>query len=55
MNILLILNDPAYGSKRSYNGLRFAAALARRADNEVRVFLIGAHGRSEGAGGLVSP
>lgn len=41
MNVLLILNDPAYGTERSYNGLRLADALARREDVEVKVFLIG--------------
>jgi len=38
---LLILNDPAYGTERSYNGLRLAGALARREDAQVRVFLMG--------------
>lgn len=38
---LLLLNDPAYGTERSYNGLRLASALAKRDDSEVRVFLIG--------------
>jgi uncharacterized protein involved in oxidation of intracellular sulfur len=38
---LLILNDPAYGTERSYNGLRLAGTLARREDSQVRVFLIG--------------
>lgn len=38
---LLILNDPAYGTERSYNGLRLAGALAKRDDSQVRVFLIG--------------
>jgi uncharacterized protein involved in oxidation of intracellular sulfur len=38
---LLVLNDPPYGTERSYNGLRLAAALARRDDCEVRVFLMG--------------
>ncbi len=28
MKILIILNDPAYGTERSYNGLRLAKALA---------------------------
>jgi len=37
---LLILNDPAYGTERSYNGLRVAGALAKRDDSEVRVFLM---------------
>lgn len=38
---LLILNDPPYGSERSYNGLRLAGALARTQGEEVRVFLMG--------------
>jgi uncharacterized protein involved in oxidation of intracellular sulfur len=41
MKTLLILNDPAYGTERSYNGLRLAGALARRDDTQVRVFLMG--------------
>jgi uncharacterized protein involved in oxidation of intracellular sulfur len=41
MKTLLILNDPPYGTERSYNGLRLAGALAKREGNEVRVFLIG--------------
>lgn len=41
MNTLLILNDPAYGTERSYNGLRLAGALAKREGGEVRVFLMG--------------
>jgi uncharacterized protein involved in oxidation of intracellular sulfur len=41
MKTLLILNDSAYGTERSYNGLRLAGALAKRDDSEVRVFLIG--------------
>jgi uncharacterized protein involved in oxidation of intracellular sulfur len=41
MNVLLILNDPAYGTERSYNGLRLAGALTKRDNVEVRVFLIG--------------
>jgi uncharacterized protein involved in oxidation of intracellular sulfur len=41
MKTLLILNDPAYGTERSYNGLRLAGTLAKRDDSEVRVFLIG--------------
>jgi uncharacterized protein involved in oxidation of intracellular sulfur len=39
MKILLILNDPAYGTERSYNGLRLAKALAGD-DTEVTVFLM---------------
>ncbi len=41
MRTLLILNDPAYGTERSYSGLRLAAVLAKRGDTEVRVFLLG--------------
>jgi uncharacterized protein involved in oxidation of intracellular sulfur len=38
--VLFILNDPPYGTERSFNGLRLAGALAKRG-NEVRVFLMG--------------
>lgn len=38
---LMILNDPPYGTERSYNGLRLAGALARDENTKVRVFLIG--------------
>lgn len=41
MKSLLILNDPPYGSERSWNGLRLAGALAKREGEEVRVFLMG--------------
>ena len=42
MNVLLILNDPAYGTERSYNGLRLARQLKKEnPDLDVRVFLIG--------------
>jgi uncharacterized protein involved in oxidation of intracellular sulfur len=41
MKYLLILNDPAYGTERSYNGFRLAKSLAGREDNDVRVFLMG--------------
>lgn len=40
MNVLLILNDPPYGTERSYNGLRLAGALAKRG-TAVKVFLLG--------------
>lgn len=39
--ILFILNDPPYGTERSYNVLRLAGALAKRGDGQVRVLLIG--------------
>jgi len=38
---LFILNDPPYGTERSYNALRLAGSLARRAGEEVKVFLMG--------------
>jgi len=41
MKTLLILNDAPYGSERTYNGARLASALAKQADSEVRMFLIG--------------
>jgi uncharacterized protein involved in oxidation of intracellular sulfur len=41
MKILLILNDPPYGTERCYNGLRLAGSLAKRDGEEVRVFLMG--------------
>ncbi len=40
-NTLFILNDPPYGTERSYNALRLASLLARREGETVRVFLIG--------------
>lgn len=42
MKYLFILNDPAYGTERSYNGLRLAMTLlAQEAEAEVAVFLMG--------------
>lgn len=38
---LFILNDPPYGTERSYNGLRLAGALAKREQEEIRIFLMG--------------
>ena len=40
MKLLMILNDPPYGTERSYNGLRLALALRKREGNEMRVFLM---------------
>ena len=37
----LILNDPPYGTERSFNGLRLAGTLMKREGTQVRVFLIG--------------
>jgi len=39
MNILIILNDPPYGTERSYNSLRLAKALGNT-DSKVTVFLM---------------
>jgi len=39
LKVLLICNDPPYGSERSYNGLRLGKALAGK-DAEVTVFLM---------------
>ncbi len=38
---LFILNDPPYGTERSYNALRLAGSLAKRDGEQVKVFLIG--------------
>ena len=39
--LLFILNDPPYGTERSYNALRLAGSLAKREGEQVRVFLLG--------------
>ncbi|MES9848822.1 MAG: DsrE family protein [Candidatus Thiodiazotropha sp.] len=39
MHILIILNDPPYGTERSYNGLRLAKALGRK-EARVTLFLL---------------
>ena len=41
MKTLFILNDPPYGTERSFNALRLAGSLCRTEGEEVRVFLIG--------------
>jgi len=42
MNVtLFVLNDPPYGTERSYNGLRLAGSLAKRDGERVQVFLLG--------------
>lgn len=38
---LIILNDPPYGTERSYNGLRLAGELSKREGEEVKLFLLG--------------
>jgi uncharacterized protein involved in oxidation of intracellular sulfur len=37
---LVVLNDAAYGTERSYNELRLAHSLAKRDGEEVRIFLL---------------
>ena len=41
MKLLFILNDPPYGTERSYNALRLARNLAGREGNDIRLFLLG--------------
>ena len=42
MKILLILNDPPYGTERVFNGLRLAMnLLAKHEEAEMSVFLLG--------------
>jgi uncharacterized protein involved in oxidation of intracellular sulfur len=41
MKTLFILNDPPYGTERSYNGLRLAGTLSKAEGEDVKVFLIG--------------
>ncbi len=38
---LFILNDPPYGTERSYNALRLAGSLSKREAQEIKIFLIG--------------
>jgi uncharacterized protein involved in oxidation of intracellular sulfur len=40
MRVLLVLNDPPYGTERTYNGLRLGLALAKTPDTRVTVFLM---------------
>ncbi len=41
MKTLVILNEPAYGNERTYNGLRLGLSLAKAEEVELRVFLMG--------------
>jgi uncharacterized protein involved in oxidation of intracellular sulfur len=44
VKILMVLNDPPYGSERTYNGLRLALNLLQKAEDpdlELTVFLMG--------------
>jgi uncharacterized protein involved in oxidation of intracellular sulfur len=54
MKYLFILNEPPYGTERTYNGLRLASSLARVEGNEVSVFLMG-DAAGSGVAGQVTP
>lgn len=41
MNVLVLVNDPPYGTERCYNALRLAGSLAKRDETNVRIFLMG--------------
>jgi len=41
MKLLIILNDPPYGTEKSYNGLRLAGSLAKHKNTEIKLFLLG--------------
>jgi len=41
MNVLVLVNDPPYGTERCYNALRLADSLAKREATDVRIFLMG--------------
>ena len=41
MNVLVVLQGPAYGDERRYNGLRLAGSLAKRDQVNVRIFCFG--------------
>ncbi|MBI5525632.1 MAG: DsrE family protein [Deltaproteobacteria bacterium] len=42
MKVLCVLNDPPYGTERSYNGLRLAGNILRKDPSvELAVFLLG--------------
>ena len=52
---LFILNDPPYGTERTYNGLRLATTIAKREGETVRVFLIGDAAAAAKSGQKVPP
>ncbi len=41
MNVLVLVNDPPYGTERCYNALRLAGSRAKRDGTHVRIFLLG--------------
>lgn len=40
MKVLFVLNDPPYGTERTYNGFRHANTISKRDGVEVKVFLM---------------
>ncbi len=54
MKYLFILNDPPYGTERTYNGLRLASSLAKGEGDAVSVFLMG-DAVGSGVAGQVTP
>ncbi len=40
MKVLFILNDPPYGTERTYNGFRHATTMSKREGVEAKVFLM---------------
>lgn len=41
MKVIVLVNDPPYGTERCYNALRLAGSLAKREGTDVRIFLMG--------------
>jgi uncharacterized protein involved in oxidation of intracellular sulfur len=54
VRFLIVLNDPPYGSERSYNGLRLAILLAKQPACELKLFLM-ADAAACGKSGQVTP
>jgi uncharacterized protein involved in oxidation of intracellular sulfur len=40
MQFLFVINDPPYGTERTYNALRHANALAKAPETSVKIFLM---------------
>ena len=53
MKTLLIINDPPYGTERTYNALRLATTLLKRETENVRVFLLADASSGSKAGQVV--
>ena len=54
MKFLIILNEPPYGTERSYNGLRLALSLSKVEGTQLKVFLM-ADAANCGKSGQVTP